>query len=504
MAARAPRPLLTALAILILLAGIVGASVAPDAAAQPQQRVRVYVLQGDEPASDQAVAQALGDRGFDVTRGVATHSFDGSQADLGGYDVLVALYTANWNQPVPPAGLQAIRAYVEGGGSLVTGEWFGWRGQLAELMPSVNCGWNTAASTTYTQVAANPLIGAGVPASFSFALSNFSGSETCLQARPEATVFYGSSNGGGRGGGVGLAAWNVGQGRVAAFSTLLGAAELASVAYRTLFQNTVGWAAQVRDATPPRVQSVELAGAGGMVRGREVELTVRATDSGGAGLGSVIVAEYVFSNDDDDAWRLASTSGWRLYRQPRATLSLTLGDEPGVHYLHVYAADRAGNISREPAVVFVNYQPPGPTPIGLDVAHLYRFALSRTPTAVARMRVEAGNPDLYVQGPGVQIAPVSDLPVEEISFAATAAGVYEVGVLGHQAGAYSLELEGDSRGRPAGDDDEYEILRRGRGSVINAVPYEPVGDSGDLPAPPAEDAGVGREPAVFLPAVQRQ
>ncbi len=502
MAVRAPRPLLAALAALIVLAGLVAAIAAPEAGAQPPQRVRIYVLQGGDPASDQAAVQALEERGFAVTRGVATHEFDGTQAQLAGYDVLVVLYTANWNQPVPPAGLGAIRAYVEGGGSLVTGEWFGWRGQLADLMPAVNCGWNTALSTTYSQVAAHPLIGAGLPASFSFDLANFAGSETCLQARPEATVFYASSNGGGRGGGVGLAAWNVGQGRVAAFSTLLSATELSSTAYRTLFQNTVGWAAQVRDATPPRIQGVELAGAGGMVRSREVKLTVRATDSGGAGMGSVIVAEYVFSNNDSDAWRLAETSGWRLYRPPRATLSLTLSDEPGVHYLHVYAADRAGNISREPAVVFVNYQPPGQTPIGLDEAHIYRLALARTPLVLARMRVEAGNPDLYVQGPGVLLAPIVDDLLEELRFPALTEGVYELGVLGHQAGAYSLEV-GPATGARLATEGEYEILRRGRGSVINAVPYEPVGSPGDLPAPPAEEVGFGSEPEVFLPVILR-
>lgn len=504
MTARARR-LIAALAALALLAALGGLPAPREAVAQ-RPAVRVYVLEGADRPSDLEVAQALRERGFSVTRGVATHLFDGTQAALADYDVVVVLYTANWNLPVPPEGLAAIRAYVEGGGSLVTGEWFSWRGQLGDMMPTVNCRWNTAPSTTYTQVAPNPLINAGLPISFTFSLGDFAGSETCLEARPEATVLYSSSNGGGgdpaTGAKVGLAAWNVGQGNVAAFSTLLSAAELASAEYRTLFQNTVGWAADVRDATPPNIQSVELTSAGGLVRSRDVTLSVKAQDRGGAGMGAVIVAEYVFSGDESDTWRLVATSGWRLYRQPGLTFRWTLDDTPGVHYLRVFAADRAGNISREPGVVFTNYQGAGPTPIGLDEGHLYRLALSAAPAATARLEVLAGNPDLYVRGPGVLETPISDAPLELISFPVTG-GVYELGVIGHAAGAYTLDVAAGALVAPAGEG-VVGPLRRGRGSVINAFPPEPEGGPEDLPTPPPPGEGLlGLEPAVYLPAVRR-
>lgn len=498
MSARARLSLFAGLIALIIFSAA-GAlpGVSPAAAQRPA--VRVYVLEGGHRPSDLAVAQALRDRGFQVTRGVNTSAFDGTRVNLADYDVLVTLYTSGWTTPVPEAGLAAIRAYVEGGGGLVTGEWFGWRGQLSEIMPSTNCLWNTATQTSYTQVAPHPLINAGLPISFTFNLGDFSGSETCLVARPEATVFYSSSNGGGTPGQVGLAAWNVGLGRVAAFSTLLSETELASTEYRTLFQNTVAWSADVRDATPPTVRSVELAAAGGIVRQQQVELSIKAADKGGAGVGSIIVAEYVFSGDEADAWRLVSTSGWRRYRQPGATLSWTLSPSPGVHYLRVFAADRAGNISREPGVVFVNYTPSGATPIGLDEAHIYRVTPGNLPLATARMRVAAGNPDLYVSGPGVSSAPVSDEPVEEISFVPQG-GVYELGVIGFEAGAYSLEI---GPAPLAGSDGRAEIERRGRGSVINLFPPEPLGEPGDLPTPPADIGELAMEPMVYLPALSR-
>lgn len=500
MFARVPRRLVAAIAALSLIASL-GLLRAPQGAEAQRPAVRVYVLEGGHRASDQAVAQALRDRGFVVTRGVATPDFDGTQANLADYDVLVVLYTANWSTPAIPAGLAAIRAYVEGGGSLVTGEWFGWRGQLAEIMPSVNCSWNTAPSTTYTQVAPNSVINAGLPLAFTFPMGDFTGSESCLQARPEATVLYGSSNGGGRGDQVGLAAWNVGQGRVAAFSTLLSATELQSAEYRTLFQNTVAWAADVKDVTPPTVGSVELASAGGFVSGQALDLTVTASDKGGSGVGSVLVAEYVFSGNESDAWRLASTSGWRRYKQPGATVSLTLSATPGVHYLRVFAADRAGNISRAPGVVFVNYSPSGATAIGLDEVHVYRVAPGAVAQATVRMLVAAGNPDLSVVGPGLSFAPVSDAPVEETSFVPQA-GLYEIGVYGYVAGSYSLEYAAGALA-PKAQDEDATIERRGRGSVINLFPPEPVGAPGELPAPPAELGELALEPRVYLPAVQR-
>lgn len=499
------RPLmhkLAALSAFILVAALGAVVGAPRVEAQIRAAApaQIYVLRGGDAPSDNAAIQALRDRGFAVTRGVATSDFDGSQAALADYDVLVVLYTANWVQPMPPAGLSAIRSYIQGGGALVTGEWFGWRGQLSDLMPSLNCGWNTTTETTYTQVAPSPTIGATLPPSFTFPLADFAGSETCLQARPEATVFYRSSNGGGKGDQTGLAAWNVGLGRVAAFSTLLSAVELSNSSYRTLFQNTVAWMIDVNDATPPVVRSVDLPSAGGLARDRAVQVDVVATDRGGAGMGAVHLAEYVFSGDPDRAWRLVGASGWQRYRQPGARLTWTLSDTPGVHYLVAFAADRAGNISRSPGVAMVSYAPAGPVAIGLDAIHIYRVRPGAMPQASVRMQATAGNPDLYVFGPGVSFAPESDAAVEQTSFTPQP-GVYQIEVVGFAAGAYTLDYGSDLL--PAAGGDGSQLQRRGRGSVINLFPSEPDGDTGALPAPPVDGPGALPEPMVYLPALQR-
>lgn len=117
---------------------------------------------------------------------------------------------------------------------------------LAPLLPiGEYCGWNLGVSTTYTQVAPDPIINNGLPPSVGFPLVSFAGTESCFREKQDATVFYSSSNGGGQAGTAGLVGWDVTGGRVVSFSTLLGATELASTEYRRLFVNTVEWAAQV-------------------------------------------------------------------------------------------------------------------------------------------------------------------------------------------------------------------------------------------------------------------
>lgn len=210
----------------------------------------VYVLRGDNEASDTAVIEALQEAGFAVTSGVTTPAWDGTQANLQAYDVVVILYNQNWSSSLNVEGMRAINRYLRSGGGLVTGEWFIWRGssELTEFLPARNCGWNSGTTTTYSRATPDPLINAGLPASFSFDLGNFSGRESCFEAMPNATVFYSSSNGGGRADAPGLVGWTLQLGRVASFSTLLSATELADNNYRRLFTNTVTWVSQATRA----------------------------------------------------------------------------------------------------------------------------------------------------------------------------------------------------------------------------------------------------------------
>jgi hypothetical protein len=80
--------------------------------------------------------------------------------------------------------------------------------------------------------------------SFTVDLGSYLGRESCFEAKDSATVFYTSSNGGGRANAPGLVGWEYEAGHVVSFSTLIGVTELDNMNYSRLFVNTVNWASQ--------------------------------------------------------------------------------------------------------------------------------------------------------------------------------------------------------------------------------------------------------------------
>jgi len=219
---------------------------------------KVYLLTGGYFPSDCAAIQALSDGGFDVTPGVAAPAWDGTQVYLDDFSVVVILHNANWPSALQQSGIDALVDFAATGGGVVTGEWTLWgafsRSQttLVSFAPvDEYCGFNYAGSTTYTLVTPDPIVADGLPASFGFPLGNLAGTESCFGARTEATVFYSSSNGGGRADADGLLGWGFGRGRVASFSTLITATELGDENYRRLFANAVAWAARSNCVAEP-------------------------------------------------------------------------------------------------------------------------------------------------------------------------------------------------------------------------------------------------------------
>jgi hypothetical protein len=500
------RPRLSlALAAALLGVALLAAGAAPRAVAQPAVDASptvLVLLGGDQPSDDAAIA-ALQGQGFAATRGPLTTAFAGEEKDLRDYDVVVALFAgATTQSSLTAQGARALERFVAKGGGLVTGEWLARSGQIADLLPAVHCGANRSIDTTYTRVTPNAALDAGVTPSFNLALVAPGDTESCLAPRDEATVLYSSSNGGGRRDAAGLVAWNVGQGRVASFSTRISAGELQNASYRALFVNTVAWMARTKDTTPPRIKSFDVSGAGGLVSQRQVQVSLTASDSGGSGLGSYFIREYGYSGDPADGWAQDGASeGWQPFQQAGTTFTWTLSAKPGVRYLQVFVADRAGNVSRAAGKAMLNYAP-SQVAIGLDELHVYRITPGAgTPTTV-RMDVLGGNPDLYVFGPGLEWRPESDAPVELWSFVARA-GQYQIEVDGHTAGSYSLSLltgAGAVDVPPAGGN---EIQRRPRISVTAIEPPEPVESPGTLPGAPVDPGAAGLSDAIFLPLLRQ-
>lgn len=224
---------------------------------------------------------ALTAGGHLVTSGVDTIDWDGTQANLNEYDVVIVLNNFNWTGTIPVAGRRALIDYVSGGGGIVVSEWLNWNvscsgsyPELDVLLPVTCIGFNYETPTTYSQVQPDPIIDDGLPSSFSFSLRDIAGTESSLNPKEGAVVFFRSSNGGGRPDSVGVAGWDVLGGRVISYSTLVTDTELASAEYRQLLSNAANWVrvadlAVTNSATPDPVPS-----------GAPITYTIAASNNG--------------------------------------------------------------------------------------------------------------------------------------------------------------------------------------------------------------------------------
>lgn len=211
------------------------------------QAANVYVMDSSNASTNSAVQNALTTAGHSVTIGAEWHQQDGSQS-LTAYDTVVFLDNHNWSSPtMSAAGQNEILNFVSNGGGLVTSEWFVWSlgatgyfDSLAPLSPVQNTTtYNSVSSTTYSQDVVDAILNNGVSSSFSFSLNNIGGTESAFTAKPGATAYYSSSNGGGIANSDGLVGQAYGLGEVLSFSTLISSVELGNSDYRNLFVNAV-------------------------------------------------------------------------------------------------------------------------------------------------------------------------------------------------------------------------------------------------------------------------
>ncbi|SEM04023.1 hypothetical protein SAMN04489760_10312 [Syntrophus gentianae] len=234
------------IAILMLLLGL---------SAMEAGAASVYVIGAGDPAENTRVTDVLTGFGHSVTIGDVYSSFNNS-ASLVGHDVVLLMPNYSWGSDMPNDGQLALKNFVSAGGGLVTSEWTLWiMGQgrfstLAEAIPATSSGYYTSASPTiYFQNETDSIINYNLPgASYTFSLTNLSGTESRLTAKVGTHTFYTSSYGGSVNTGYsGLVGWDYGSGRVISFSTLIAENELGNADYRQLFSNAVNWADQ---ATP--------------------------------------------------------------------------------------------------------------------------------------------------------------------------------------------------------------------------------------------------------------
>src|SRR5262249_38470456 len=194
--------------------------------------------------------QALQQRGHDANLGIETPDFDGTQVKLADFDAVVVLYNANHLRTMSNAGKSALRDYLISGGRVVTGEWFilnfSSDSTLGPLLPARSCGYQFATeSTTYTRVEPpDPVLHSGLPANFTFQLSDYNGREGCLTAAAGAKLFYYSKDANDTSQRHGVIGRELaGGGRILSLSSLIGPFELQSADFKRLLGNALEWAA---------------------------------------------------------------------------------------------------------------------------------------------------------------------------------------------------------------------------------------------------------------------
>jgi hypothetical protein len=212
----------------------------------------IYMLSSGDTTTDTAAMQALTSRGHTVTVGVQYTAFDGT-VDLTGFQTVYLQCNANWTSGVMPnAGQQQLVSWVNSGGRLVTSEWVSYYayptgrfGLLDPILPAThNFPFGGALTETFTQVTADPVINAGLPASFSFPLTSFSGTEVFTNPKPGANSYYSI--------GIysGLMGWAVGGGFAFSFTSTCGSAQVSDSNFGRLFSNVMA-------ATAPRCGSAD-------------------------------------------------------------------------------------------------------------------------------------------------------------------------------------------------------------------------------------------------------
>ena len=230
------------LALLIGFAGI--AHVLPAQA--------VLLLSTGSSTLDTQTASVFENAGYTVTVGSPYHSV--TATEFAGVDVVLLFPNANWSAgDMPTAAQTALVDFLQNGGGLITSEWANWKvgagsfQTLGPALPVVSTTQYTGGSTiTYTQVEADAVLNAGLPASIAFTADNFAGVESYFTAKNGATVLYSSSGGAN---GAGMVGWDYGSGRVLQISTTVGSSQLADPHFSLLLQNSVQWAAVPEPST---------------------------------------------------------------------------------------------------------------------------------------------------------------------------------------------------------------------------------------------------------------
>jgi uncharacterized repeat protein (TIGR01451 family) len=192
-----------------------------------------------------------------------------------------------------------------------------------------------------------------------------------------------------------------------------------------------------RPNRPPTVESLTI-GDTDVVSSRDVTLHIAAS----ADAAKMFIREWSLDTTDLPRWRLIQSSGWVPFQ---SNYSWRLGAASGTHFVGVWVADSAGNVSQltRRAVDFVSLVTPGTVLQGNAVPFLVYFGAGVNVSAT--LKTLAGDADLYAWAPGHGALPdeastQSGTADDVVTFQTSQAGVYLFLVHGAQLSSYKLSI----------------------------------------------------------------
>ena len=215
----------------------------------------------------------------------------------------------------------------------------------------------------------------------------------------------------------------------------------------TKANNTARWNIDVLppavnpDTTAPTIGSVTANEGAQSTTQQAVTLAINAADdhAQASGLRWMYIAERVY-NSSARAWVIRQESGWVDFA---SSYAVTLSRVPGVHYLQVWVADAAGNVSTTSARTAINYLPAEST-VRTAQVRIYRLELVADEQLSVALTPTAGDPDVYIWDRAGNLAAYSnlfDLEQELAEFTSADGGIYQIEVYGYADSVYDMAFE---------------------------------------------------------------
>ncbi len=207
---------------------------------------KIGVLSSGAPTIDAKVVAVLSADGNEVTL-LPRHDQTPIGFNFFAYDSIYLQPNVFFSSVIPDLVQVDLKNYVRGGGGLVTAEWAIW-GSGSGYNASMSGDWFGTYAGSYSSnpslsastVTSDPVIHAGLPASFTIPLDSVGGGTyTNVTAKSEAQVFYGFQDGG-----VTRPVAFGGQrtlGRIFHYATVNGVAQFNDPNFARLFQNSFRW-----------------------------------------------------------------------------------------------------------------------------------------------------------------------------------------------------------------------------------------------------------------------